>query len=229
MIWAPLFWTPPADDGAGLVLLRQGLDQSLVAELERVFLTVLAARPVSRATRASRVSDSCAPSVVEDVEDQFAGAVCLRVVRPDVEEVVDVLRGGAELDGERDRLGESGDVDGFDAERLRGAVEGAVAGDDLDVAEAFGSSSSAAIITTARGVSTQAVEPRMLSEGAAGAVLAGVADTDQEAVEVVGEPVERRDRVAYLAVVVRVAVADVVRDRVDDEQPDAAEVVRELP
>ena len=146
----------------------------------------------------------------------------------DGEEVVDVLGGGAELDGEGDRLGEPVDVDGFDAERLGGAVEGAVAGDDLDVAEAV-----VLVVDGDHHDGAGCVDPgggaEDAGEGAAAAVFAGVTDADQEAVEVVGEPVERCDRVADFAVAVRVAVADVVRDGVDDEQADAAEVVRELP
>ena len=77
------------------------------------------------------------------------------------------------------------------------------------------------------------VDPRGGAEdaedGAAGAVFAGVAYSDQEALEVVREPVERCDRVTYLAVGARVAVADVVRDGVDDEEPHSAQVVREFP
>jgi hypothetical protein len=51
-----------------------------------------------------------------------------------------------------------------------------------------------------------------------------VAYTNEQAVEVVGELVERCDGVPGFGVRVGVAVADVVRDRVDYEQTDAAEV-----
>ena len=52
-------------------------------------------------------------------------------------------------------------------------------------------------------------------------------DTDQQAPEVVREPVQRPDRIANLGVGVGAAIPDVVRDRIDHEEPDAAEVVSE--
>ena len=61
--------------------------------LVRGFLMVLTARPVSCATRASSASDSCAPSLFENVEDQLARATCDLHVRGCWlrEEVFDVL------------------------------------------------------------------------------------------------------------------------------------------
>jgi len=53
-------------------------------------------------------------------------------------------------------------------------------------------------------------------------------NADQQAAEVVGEFVERRDRVADFAVVVRSLAADVVRNRVDNEHANSAGVACEL-
>ena len=118
-------------------------------------------------------------------------------------------------------------MDGVDAERLAGPLRERLPATTW-MWRTAGSSSSTAIITTARGVSTQAVEPRMLASAPRLRSLPGWRTPIEEAAELVGEPVQRRDRVADFGVAVRVAVADVVRDRVDDEQPDAAELAREL-
>jgi hypothetical protein len=53
-------------------------------------------------------------------------------------------------------------------------------------------------------------------------------DADEKAPEVVGECVQRPYRVAYLGVRVRAPVADVVGDRVDDEEADASKFDGEI-
>ena len=58
----------------------------------------------------------------------------------------------------------------------------------------------------------------------AGRRLGQVTDADDHRVVLVGEVVERRDRVADVGVVVRVLAGDVVADRVDHEHRAAAEV-----
>ena len=60
-------------------------------------------------------------------------------------------------------------------------------------------------------------------DGAARAVLARVSYADDEAVELVGQPVQRRDGVTHLGVRVGVRVADVVGDGVDDDQHEVLE------
>ena len=91
------------------------------------------------ATRASSVSDSCAPSFSRMSRiSSRARSACFELARSRTARRSSTdLADSPSSTATRDRLGESGDVDGFDAERLRGAVEGAVAGDDLDVAEAW--------------------------------------------------------------------------------------------
>ena len=51
--------------------------------------------------------------------------------------------------------------------------------------------------------------------------------TDQQAAELVSESVQRADGIANLGVGVRAAIADVIRNRIYDEEPDTADVVRE--
>ena len=51
-----------------------------------------------------------------------------------------------------------------------------------------------------------------------------VPHADQETTEIVSESVQRRDRVPDIRVDVRVAVADVIRDGVDHEHADAAQI-----
>ena len=59
-------------------------------------------------------------------------------------------------------------------------------------------------------------------------VLGDVADTDDRAAELVGESVQAADRVADEPFLVGVDAAEVVADRVDDEQADLTDLVGEL-
>ena len=72
------------------------------------------------------------------------------------------------------------------------------------------------------------IDPRGGAEdrlcGAAGSVFAGMSDSDEQAVEFVRQVlVQRPDRRSYLAVILRLRVADVVADRVNNKEPNAAD------
>ena len=98
---------------------------------------------------------------------------------------------------------------------MPGAVERAVAGDDLDVTD-----ERVFVVDGDHHRRSWCVDPCRRPEdgrdGAARSVLARMAHADDEAAEVVGQLVERRDGMTYFGVRVGVAVADVVGDRVDD-------------
>ena len=79
--------------------------------------------------------------------------------------------------------------------------------------------SSRANAITALGTSPQAVEPSTDARAPRG-VLGEVADTDDRVAELVGEVVEPADRVADEPFFVGVDAAEVIADRVDDDQPD---------